>query len=122
MNIQTVHGNELQTTMAAPYQTGKASYYGGKYDRSAGRKTKSGEIFNPRLLTAAHNRLPMGTIVEVRCIKTSQSVLVKINDTGRFGRYSRVIDLSEEAAKRIGITHENGIEPVEIYVKHNMRF
>lgn len=103
------------------YEVGKASYYGYAH---AGRKTKSGEIFNPHLLTAAHNRLPMGTLIEVYCIKTRLSVIVKVNDTGGFKKYGRILDLSEEAAKRIGITHQNGTETVEIRLvkRYVMRF
>lgn len=97
------------------YQTGKASYYGYAH---AGKKTASGSIFNPQGLTAAHNRLPMGTIVEVRRVSTGQSVVVKITDTGGFAKYGRIIDLSEKAANLIGITHKNGVDRVEIRILH----
>ena len=98
------------------YQTGKASYYGYAH---AGRRTASGSIFNPQELTAAHNKLPMGTIVEVRSVATGQSVVVKITDTGGFAKYGRIIDLSEKAASLIGITRKNGIGKVELRILHN---
>ena len=89
-------------------QFGIASWYGYQH---AGRATKSGEIFNPNKLTAAHNSLPMGTKVKVTNLKTKKSVIVKINDTGGFAKYHRIIDLSLRAAKMIGIA---GIEKVLI--------
>ena len=82
-------------------QIGIASWYGYQH---AGRPTKSGEIFNPKKLTAAHNSLPMGTKVKVTNLENKKSVIVKINDTGGFAKYHRIIDLSLKAAKTIGIT------------------
>lgn len=116
MNVHTVHGSESNNNVGAKvpvYQTGLASYYGGKH---AGRKTASGSRFNPNALTAAHNRLPMGTIVEVLYLDTGKSVVVKITDRGGFGKYGRIIDLSQEAARQIGITQKNGIGKVELRI------
>jgi rare lipoprotein A len=118
MTPSIVHGNGLQNNVGAKvsgkvFQTGKASYYGGKH---AGRKTFSGSIFNPNDLTAAHNSLPMGTIVEVRCVATRKTVIVKITDTGGFAKYGRIIDLSQHAANLIGINQKNGIATVEIKI------
>lgn len=89
-------------------QIGIASWYGYQH---AGRPTKSGEIFNPKKLTAAHNSLPMGTKVKVTNLENKKSVIVKINDTGGFAKYHRIIDLSLKAANTIGIT---GIGKVSI--------
>ncbi len=78
---------------------GIASYYG---ERFAGRPTASGEIFDPGELTAAHRTLPFGSRVLVTSEQTGQSVVVTINDRGPY-HGNRVIDLSEEAASRIGL-------------------
>ena len=43
-------------------QHGKASYYASKF---AGRKTASGERYDPNLMTAAHKSLPLGTRIRV---------------------------------------------------------
>src|SRR5690348_10827510 len=43
-------------------QRGKVSWYGRAF---AGRKTASGERFDPSALTMAHRTLPLGAIVEV---------------------------------------------------------
>lgn len=78
---------------------GEASYYA---EELAGRPTASGEAFNPQGLTAAHRTLPLGSRVRVTNLRTGQSVVVRINDRGPFsGR--RVIDLSREAARQIGM-------------------
>jgi len=78
----------------------EASYYG---DEFAGRPTASGETFDPGLLTAAHRTLPFGSLVEVADELSGQSVIVRINDRGPF-HGDRAIDLSEAAARKIGLT------------------
>jgi rare lipoprotein A len=78
---------------------GTASFYGHSL---RGARTASGERFNPDELTAAHPSLPFGTQVRVTNAMTGDSVMVRINDRGPF-HSNRVIDLSEAAAKEIGI-------------------
>ena len=79
--------------------TGTASWYGSDF---AGRRTASGERFDPRELTAAHRSLPFGSRVLVTHLASGRSVVVRINDRGPFSR-NRVIDVSEAAARRIGL-------------------
>ena len=43
-------------------QTGVASFYGGEH---AGRRTASGEPFDPKAMTAAHRTLPLGRLTEI---------------------------------------------------------
>jgi rare lipoprotein A len=78
-----------------------ASYYGFE----SGRHTASGERFDPNAMTAAHRTLPFGTLVRVTY--RGRSVVVRINDRGPFvkkgGRFTRDIDLSQGAARRIGL-------------------
>ena len=76
---------------------GVASWYGPGF---AGRRTASGEKFNPTEYTAAHRTLPFGS--RVRVTHTGRSVVVRINDRGPF-HGGRVIDLSQAAAEEIGI-------------------
>ena len=83
----------------AVYQRGKAAWYGGRFH---GRKTASGERFNKNKLTAAHRKLPFGTVVRVTNEKNGRSVEVRITDRGPYGG-GRVIDLSEAAARKIGM-------------------
>ncbi len=77
--------------------TGMASFYGKRF---AGRKTASGEIFNPAKMTAAHRTLRFGTKVRVTNLRNGRQVVVRINDRGPFAK-GRVIDLSRAAARQI---------------------
>lgn len=74
---------------------GKASYYS---VRLAGRKTASGQPYDPELLTAAHRSLPFGTRVRVVREDTGHAVIVTINDRGPFAGQDRIIDVSGRAA------------------------
>jgi rare lipoprotein A len=94
-------------------QVGLASWYGKPHQ---GRKTASGERFSPSQLTAAHRSLPLGTKVQVTNLRTGQDVVVRINDRGpHAGGKRRIIDLSEAAAKRIGLA-PRGVELVQVVV------
>lgn len=88
--------------------SGRASWYGEP------QMTASGERFDKRALTAAHRTLPFGTRVRVTNTRNGRSVVVRINDRGPYSR-GRVIDLSEEAARRIGMI-EAGVVPVVLEV------
>jgi rare lipoprotein A len=78
---------------------GVASWYGKQFQ---GKKTASGERFDMNDLTAAHRTLPFGSKIRVTSLSTHKSVVVRINDRGPFAR-GRIIDLSYEAARRIGL-------------------
>mgnify|MGYP001544477648 CR=1 FL=1 len=78
---------------------GLASWYGAEL---AGHRTAGGERFDPSDLTAAHRSLPLGSHVRVTDERTGRSVVVRINDRGPWAR-GRVIDLSEAAARQLGI-------------------
>lgn len=67
-----------------------------------GRVTANGETFNPHGFTAAHRRLPFGTMVRMTNLDNNKSVTVRINDRGPFKR-GREYDLSLAAAIDLGI-------------------
>lgn len=77
-----------------------ASWYGSRY---RGKPTASGELFDPRAMTAAHPSLPFGTLVEVIYPASGSSVVVRINDRGPSPQAGRGIDLSEAAARSLGL-------------------
>ncbi len=56
-------------------------------------------------LTAAHNRLPLGTRVRVTHLKNGKSVVVRITDRGITSRRA-VIDLCKEAAEKLDMIQE----------------
>ena len=89
---------------------GFASYYAKRFE---GRRTTSGHRYHPDKLTAAHESLPLGTVVRVVNPATSQEVHVTIND--RCARKSfNFIDLSRAAAKKIGLWGKGKIRVVII--------
>lgn len=79
-------------------EIGEASWYGKAHQ---GQRTASGENFDMHALTAAHRTLPFGTIVRVTDLGNGRSVNVRINDRGPV-RADRIIDLSYEAARKLG--------------------
>ena len=93
------------------YQKGIASYYNSHWK---GLKTASGERYDPKLLTAASKTLPINTIVMVKSINNGRYVIVRINDRGPYSK-NRVIDLSEAAAKKIGL-YKKGLAKVDIFL------
>lgn len=92
-------------------ERGMASWYGPGFH---GNKTSNGERYDMHRLTAAHRTLPLGSVVQVRCLANGRSVTVRINDRGPFVK-ARVIDLSYEAAKELNIVGP-GTERVELRV------
>jgi rare lipoprotein A len=90
---------------------GVASWYGPGFH---GRRTASGERYDMHDLTAAHPKLPFGTLLEVRNTVNGRSVLVRVNDRGPFAK-RRVIDLSYAAALALGMVGP-GTAEVELAV------
>lgn len=91
-------------------EEGRASYYGRGF---AGRKTASGERFDPNAMTAASPSLPFGTRVRVSRAN-GRSVTVRINDRcGCPG--GRIVDLSEGAARKLGML-KDGVVTVRMEI------
>lgn len=80
-------------------EVGYASWYGPNYHN---KKGANGEIYNQNDMTAAHNTLPMNSIVRVVNLKNHQSTVVRITDRGPFVG-DRIIDLSMAAAKAVNV-------------------
>ncbi len=92
-------------------QTGYASWYGAE----SGPLTASGERFDEHKLTAAHRRLPFGTIVRVTNEANGRCVDVRINDRGPWTVGNRIIDVSSSAADELDMKR-SGIVPVRVEV------
>ncbi len=86
---------------AAIQQTGIATYYSSWYN---GRRTATGDRYDPHGLTAAHPSLPLGTRVRVTRLDTGRSIVVTVND--RQARNGRLIDLSRHAAEMLGFVRQ----------------
>ncbi len=90
-----------------PTQRAEATYYKDSY---AGKRTASGELYDPTLYTAAHRTLPFGDHVEVW--GPGGATLARVNDRGPWCTHGPTcklpcpradIDLSRAAAERIGL-------------------
>lgn len=95
----------IAATASAAAAERKAQQFSGVaayYDRHYSGRTASGARYNPNLFTAAHRTLPFGTRVRVTNAQ-GDSVIVRINDRGPYTGH-RVIDLSQAAARNLGIT------------------
>ena len=86
---------------SSPYESVEAfaTYYASRF---TGRRTTSGHRYDPDKLTAAHESLPLGTVVRVMNPDTKQEVHVTITDRCASKAY-HFIDLSRAAAKKIGL-------------------
>lgn len=90
-------------------QVGVASYYA---DSLAGRKTASGEPYDPLEPTCAHRTLPFGTRVEVVVLESRRSTTCRVNDRGPFVS-GRIIDLSRSVAEELRIV-DQGLARVSV--------
>ena len=78
---------------------GNAVWYDVPVKSLAYRRAGKGE------LTAAHNRLPLGTMVRVTHLANRKNVIVRITDRGITSRRA-LIDLCKEAAEKLGMLRE----------------
>jgi rare lipoprotein A len=101
MSPQAGRGNDATRTLR-----GRVSLYGSEF---AGRKTASGETFDPDALTMAHRTLPFGTRVRVTNLENQRSVEVVVNDRGP-AVAGRIADLSRAAAARIGMIADGVVD------------
>ncbi len=104
--------HDLRATARQPdLEVGVASWYGAE---CAGNPTASGEPYDMNGLTAASWTLPFGTWIKVTNLRNGRSVFLRVNDRGP-GVPGRVLDVSLEAAKRLGF-RGMGLTTVEIEV------
>jgi rare lipoprotein A len=96
---------------AGSVETGKLAWYGSKF---AGRKTASGQLYDPNALTMAHKTLPFGTKVKVTNLANQRSVVLRVNDRGPT-QADRVGDVSVAAAQRLGMV-KSGVIDAELAV------
>ena len=94
---------------SANVRIGAASWYGPGF---IGKKTASGDIFDPTKFTAAHRTIPLGRRVRITHLANGKSVEVVINDRGPYTE-GRMIDLSQAAANALGMIG-HGIAKVRV--------
>ncbi len=90
---------------------GVASWYGKEFD---GQLAANGETFDMTAYTAAHRKLPLGSIVRVLNLENGKSVRVRITDRGPYV-IGRMLDLSHAAARELEMV-DMGTAAVQIEV------
>jgi rare lipoprotein A len=85
-------------------EVGIASWYGSK-NGFHGKKTANGDKYNKHVLSAAHTKLPLPSLVKVTNLNNKKSLIVMVNDRGPFTK-DRVIDVSEQAATILGFKRQ----------------
>jgi rare lipoprotein A len=98
---------EFQAAPALATLEGEASYYS---DGLAGHPTASGEPYRPLAFTAAHRRLPLGTVLRITGSRGGRVVYVRVNDRGPYGSKRRILDLSRAAAEELGMLRAGVLE------------
>jgi rare lipoprotein A len=78
--------------------TGIASWYGTEFH---GLSTANGEAFDMNEITAAHQTLPLPSLVRVTNLENGRSMVVRVNDRGPFVN-GRVLDMSRRGAQLLG--------------------
>ncbi len=91
--------------------SGTASWFG---ERHHGKSTASGEPFDMYAMTAAHRKLPFGTVIKVTNTRNGKDVVVRVNDRGPYSK-KRILDLSYAAADRLDM-RVSGTAPVTLEV------
>ncbi|GAA4333448.1 septal ring lytic transglycosylase RlpA family protein [Flaviaesturariibacter amylovorans] len=86
-----------QTSKLKPLY-GIASYYADKFN---GRQTADGSVYDGRKLSAACNRVPLGTWIRVTNLRNHRTVIVRVNDR-LHPKNMRVVDMSRIAAEQLG--------------------
>lgn len=93
-------------------QQANASYYADKF---VGKKTASGAKYSHNKYTAAHRKLPFGTILKITNETTGKYVIVEVNDRGPFSK-GREIDLSKKAYMALAANKNSGVMKVKIEI------
>lgn len=99
---------QVERPAGAP-QVGTASYYAQRFN---GRRTASGQRFDPASDTIAHRTLPFGTQVRVTNLQNGLSTTGTVQDRGPWTR-GRIADLSPRIARQIDMIR-SGVARVEI--------
>lgn len=82
-------------------QIGQASWYG-KQDHN--KITANGDKFNKYMLSAAHQTLPIPSIIKVTNLQNDKQLILQVSDRGPYAK-NRILDVSEAAAERLGFKH-----------------
>lgn len=86
-------------------EVGLAAWYG---DEAQGKRTATGESYDPDALSAAHPTLPLPSYVRVTNLANGRQIVVRVNDRGPYTP-GRIIDLSRAAGDRLNMTNNTRV-------------
>lgn len=86
-------------------EVGLAAWYG---DEAQGKRTATGETYDPDALSAAHPTLPLPAYVRVTNLANGRQIVVRVNDRGPYVP-GRIIDLSRAAGDRLNISNNTRV-------------
>lgn len=118
-DVQIIHpGDTLyipRVDWSSRVYVGQASWYGPNFH---GKKRADGEVFHQDEILVAHRTLPLGLKLKIVNLQNNKTIIAKVQDRGPYakdgqGRYTREIDLSRGAARKLGAI-EPGVVPVLI--------
>ena len=92
-------------------KVGMASWYGRPFHHHL---TANGERYDQDGLTAAHQTLPLPSVVRVTNLENGRSLILRVNDRGPFVP-GRIIDVSRRAARLLRF-HRKGTTRVRVQV------
>lgn len=81
-------------------EEGTARYYAANLK---GKLTSFGEKYDDSQLTASHSKYPLNTLLKVTNLDNNLSVQVRINDYCKCEEEGKIINLSKEAASKLGM-------------------
>ena len=81
-------------------EEGTARYYAASLK---GKLTSFGEKYDDSQLTASHSKYPLNTLLKVTNLDNNLSVQVRINDYCKCEEEGKIINLSKEAASKLGM-------------------
>lgn len=93
-------------------EEGTARYYAASLK---GKLTSFGEKYDDSQLTASHSKYPLNTLLKVTNLENNLSVQVRINDYCKCEEEGKIINLSKEAASKLGMI-ANGKAKVRLEV------
>ena len=91
--------NQISTPIKGG-EEGTARYYAANLK---GKLTSFGEKYDDAQLTASHSKYPLNTLLKVTNLENNLSVQVRINDYCKCEEEGKIINLSKEAASKLGM-------------------
>lgn len=103
--VAAIDATTIENTAPPEYYQSVATYYAKRFN---GRRTASGERYDPKLMTAASRDFPLQSWLKVINPANGREVIVRVND--RTGKHKTpLIDLSRAAAKQLGFLEKGKI-------------